>query len=664
MSTIFKLTGGVLPPHNKYQSIQRSIAQASIPATLIIPMSQHLGPPSRPIVSVGERVLKGQCIAVADDFRGAYVHASSSGIVTAIEERPHNHASGLPALSIIIETDGKDEWQWMPPIEDWRNSDKDTLLQRIHEAGVIGMGGAGFPAASKLATDKPIHTLIMNGAECEPYITADQMLMTERAEEIVKSCELLMHLLGAEKTLFGIEDNKPEAIDAVKAAVANLNATAITVVVVPTIYPSGGSKQLIQILTGKEVPSPGHSSDLGMIMQNVATAVAAYRAIVFGEASISRITTLTGEAISEPQNVEVMIGTPIAQVLQQCQWQADKADRIIIGGPMMGYTITDTHLPVIKTTNCILVPTREELPPPPPAQACIRCGLCAEACPASLLPQQLYWFSRAGEHEKLESHNLFDCIECGACSYSCPSNIPLVQYYRASKAEIRQAKLDAVKADQAKQRFEARQARLQRLEEEKVAQRAARAEAAKKRAEEAAATASANTNTDTVDPIQAAIERAKAKRAGASSTPNVTSSDPVTKLEKRLTAAKIKLASAETAGSDKVPQLKEAVATLAEQLQAAKDNAPQNATTANESSAPPVDPVQAAIERAQAKRAGLAAASAPADEIAKLEKRLATAKDKLAMAKETAPDKLDAFQAGVDKLEEKLAAAKAKAGDA
>ncbi|MEY3017861.1 MAG: hypothetical protein RL336_996 [Pseudomonadota bacterium] len=563
---IFKLTGGVHPPQNKHQSIQRPIAQADVPAQLVIPMSQHIGPPSTPIVTVGQRVLKGQCIATAESFEGAFVHASTSGKVLAIEERPHNHASGMPALSIVIESDGNDEWQRMPAMENWPQCDRQTLLQRIHEAGVIGMGGAGFPAASKLATDKPIHTLVMNGAECEPYITSDQMLMTERAEELILSCELMMHVLGASKTLFGIEDNKPEAIEAIKAAHAKRGNDKIHIVVIPTVYPSGGSKQLIQILTGNEVPSSGHSSDLGIIMQNVATAVAAYRAIVFGEPSISRITTLTGEALAAPQNIEALVGTPLSALLEQAGWQQNLADRIIIGGPMMGYTVTDTQLPVTKTTNCILVPTRAELPPPPPAQACIRCGLCAEACPASLLPQQLYWFSRAGEHDKLESHNLFDCIECGACSYSCPSNIPLVQYYRASKAEIRQARRDAKQAEQSKRRFEARQARLQRLEEEKTAQRAARAEAAKKRLEEA------NTSASVVDPIQAAIERAAAKRTSAAA-PATEAVDMIAKLEKRLTAAKIKLASAESAGSDKLVPLQEAVDKLTQQLAEAQQQA-------------------------------------------------------------------------------------------
>jgi len=648
MSIIFKLTGGVNPPENKTQSVQRPIAKAAIPRQLVIPVGQHLGPPAKPIVAVGDNVLKGQCIASADSYKGAPVHASSSGKVIAIEERPSNHASGLPGLCIIIECDGRDEWTYLPPIQDWQNADKETLLQRIHDSGVIGMGGAGFPAASKLATSKPIHTLIMNGAECEPYITSDQMLMTERAAEIIASCELLMHLLGAEKTLFGIEDNKPDAIAAVKAA-AN---ERIEVVVIPTIYPSGGSKQLIQILTGKEVPSGGHTSDIGLIMQNVATAVAAYRAVVFGEASISRITTLTGEAMGEPQNVEVLIGTPLSQLLEQGCWDAKLADRIVIGGPMMGYTITDTELPVIKTTNCILVPTKQELPPPPPAQACIRCGLCAEACPASLLPQQMYWFSRGGELEKLKEHNIFDCIECGACSYSCPSNIPLVQYYRATKAEIKLAEADAVKADLARQRFEAREARLKRLEDEKAAQRAARAEAAKQRAAEAAAISAQDAATSTDDPVQAAIARAQAKRDG--NAPATDSVDLVTKLEKRLTAAKVKLASAETAGSDKVPQLQDAVAKLDQQLAEAKANPIQaNAVAAS-------DPVQAAIERAKAKRAGQTSEESPAEKIAKLEKRLASAQTKLEMARENMPDKLEAFENSVKTLQEKLTQARSE----
>ena len=287
--------------------------------------------------------------------------------------------------------------------------------------------------------------------------------------------------------------------------------TGNEIVSFPTKYPSGGEKQLIQILTGREVPSGGLPADIGVVCQNVGTAWAIYRAVSFGEPLISRITTVTGNAVAHPRNYEVLIGTPVQYLLDQSGFDKEQCIRLIMGGPMMGYTLQDTAVPVVKTSNCVLAPTVDELPPPPPAQACIRCGMCAEACPVSLLPQQMYWFSRAQEHDKLEEHNLFDCIECGACSYACPSNIPLVQYYRASKAEIRQAEQDKIKSERSKERFDARQARIEREAAEKEAKRKARQEAAK------AKTSAATKGDDKTDLIQAAIERSKAKKAGAES---------------------------------------------------------------------------------------------------------------------------------------------------
>lgn len=649
-SRVYPIPGGVHPPENKHQSLQRPITFAGIPKQLVLPLSMHIGAPAKPIVAIGEKVAKGQRIAISNGFVSAPLHAPTSGTVIAIEDHAIAHSSGLTAPCIVIESDDLDTWCELFPVADWASRDPSDLIERIRQAGIAGMGGAGFPSAVKLATDKPIDTLVINGVECEPYITADQILMTERADQIMAGIAILQHLLKPQRVLLGTEDNKPEAIAALRAAAP----ADVEILVVPTKYPSGGEKQLIQLLTGREVPSGGLPADVGVVCLNVATTIAIHRAIRFGEPLISRITTLTGDAFANPGNVEVLLGTPVAFLLAHGQCDETTLSRLIMGGPMMGFTLSDRSVPIVKTSNCILAPTAAELPPPPPAQACIRCGMCAEACPASLLPQQLYWFSRAGEHDKLKQHHLFDCIECGACSYSCPSNIPLVQYYRASKAEIRQADADAQKAEHAKQRFEARQARLQRLEEEKAAQRAARAEAAKKRAEEAA---SAPSQQAPADPIQAAIERAKAKREGSTNATDANSNiDLVSKLEKRLTAAKIKLASAETAGSDKLPQLQAAVETLTQQLADAKAN-PAAANTAAS-----IDPVQAAIERAKAKRAGTPVPANPVDEIAKLEKRLATAKEKLAMAADSAPDKLAAFQAGVDKLEEKLAAAKAEAG--
>jgi electron transport complex protein RnfC len=453
-------------------------------------------------------------IARADGFVSVPVHASTSGTIVAIEERMVAHPSGLPSPCIVLESDGRDEWVELSGIDDYHQLDKPALLDIIRQAGIAGMGGAGFPAAVKLGVNPKagrIETLVINGTECEPYITADDILMRERADEIIEGSKILQHLVEPTETLLGIEDNKPEAIAALRAAAQD---TDVEIVVFPTKYPSGGERQLIEILTGKQVPSGGLPANIGAVCQNIGTTLAIYRAVSHGEPLISRITTVTGEALEQPQNFEVLLGSPMRFLLEQAGFQAERSTRLVMGGPMMGFTVTDDDVPIVKTTNCLLAPTETELPSPPPAQACIRCGLCAEACPASLLPQQLYWFARGKEYEKLENHKLFDCIECGACSFVCPSSIPLVQYYRASKAEVLQARTDLAKSDHSRIRFEAREERLEREALEKEAKRKARKEAAEERARQAAAAG----DEAGADPIQAAIDRAKAKKAAAQKT--------------------------------------------------------------------------------------------------------------------------------------------------
>lgn len=510
MRRVFDFHGGIHPAENKAQSLASPICSAGVPQQLVLPLSQHIGAASRPLVQVGERVLKGQMIAEAGGYVSVPLHAPSSGTVSAIEDRPIPHPSGLSAPCIVIDCDGRDEWVALQGVADFRDCEPTELLELIRAAGIAGMGGAGFPAAVKLA-GKPgasIKTLIINGTECEPYITADDILMQERAEQILEGIAILRHILQPQEVLLGVEDNKPAAIAALEAAA---RGSGVEVVSFPTKYPSGGEKQLIEILTGKQVPSGGLPVDIGIVCQNVGTAVAVGDAILGGRPLISRITTVTGEAVATPGNFEVLLGTPMQHLLDLAGFQPERCERLIMGGPMMGFTLASPLVPVVKTSNCLLTPASAELPAPPPAQACIRCGLCAQACPASLLPQQLYWFARGKEVDKLEQHNLFDCIECGACSWVCPSHIPLVQYYRASKADILQQRRDHEKAEQARLRFEARQTRITREEEEREAKRAARKQAAEKRAEQAAAEGGE-------DPVQAAIERAKAKKAAAAGT--------------------------------------------------------------------------------------------------------------------------------------------------
>lgn len=455
---VWHLRGGIHPPENKQRSLQTPIRTASLPAELIVPVQQHLGPALLPCVKVGEHVLKGQRLADSNLPQTAPVHAPSSGRITRIAAHAVLPPASTEQLCVFIETDGEDRWIRHEGVANYRQCSQSELLARIRAAGIVGLGGAGFPTEAKLLSGASgIQTLIINGAECEPYITADDALMRERAADIITGIEILAFILQAQEVLIGIEDNKSLAIGQMKQACAESN---IEVVVIPSQYPSGGEKQLIKILTGKEVPSAGLSAQIGVIVQNIGTVYSIFKAIIEGQPLISRITTLTGQALGEPGNVQALIGTPIQHLLHEAKLNDTALFRLITGGPLMGYTLDATTLPLSKTTNCLIAATREEMPPPPPEQACIRCGHCADVCPVTLLPQQLYFFSQSHELDKAEQHNIFDCIECGACAYVCPSHIPLVQYYRQTKDALRLERHKERKSEHARQRFENRNARL------------------------------------------------------------------------------------------------------------------------------------------------------------------------------------------------------------
>ncbi len=493
------LTGGVHPKECKTLSNQTPIQVAGVPQQLIIPLQQHIGAPAIPCVAVGDLVLKGQLIATAASALSINMHAPSSGVISAIEQRPYLHVSGQSCLSIVLDCDGQDQWCSLDPITDYQSLTKVDLLNFIRDAGISGMGGAGFPTAIKLAPKHAIETLIINGTECEPYITADDLLMRERAEQIVQGIHILTHLVEPQRVIIGIEDNKPQALSAMRKACCETN---FQVAELPTIYPSGGEKQLIQILTGQEVPSGKIPADIGILCQNVGTVAAIAERVLTGKPIISRITTLTGQALTQPGNYEVLIGTSVEYLLRLAGCTSE-VSRLISGGPMMGFTIDNSQAPITITSNCIIAATEQELPPPAPAMPCIRCGDCAEVCPASLLPQQLHFFALGEQYEQLQTHHLFDCIECGACAYVCPSSIPLVQYYRAAKGEIRQQQRKQLKAQQAKERFDARQERLLHEEERKEAERKARAERA------AARSQTASTSTETSVTTKASDESLK-----------------------------------------------------------------------------------------------------------------------------------------------------------
>jgi len=461
--------GGIHPPQHKHESTTRPVQTALLPRRLILPLQQHIGEPAKPVVELGEHVLRGQLIARASDFVSAPIHASSSGTVVDIGNHPIPHPSGLSAPSIVIETDGQDRWIERRPITNYTELNASALRNTIREAGIVGLGGAGFPTFIKLnpGPDRIIDTLILNGVECEPYITCDDMLLRERPEEIIAGSFIMRHALQARHCVIAIEDNKPEAYEIIRPLA---EAHGIEVAMVPTKYPQGSEKQLIQVITGKEVPSNGLPVHMGVVVHNVATAVAVYRAIQHGEPLTSRYVTVVGSGVSRPGNLDVHLGTPMQDLISQCGGTPESVQRLIMGGPMMGFALHSTEVPVIKTTNCIIAADRDDmLQTHQPVMPCIRCGACVDVCPVNLLPQQLYWYSRAKDMDKIQEYNLFDCIECGCCAYVCPSNIPLVQYYRFAKSEIWDREREREKSNHARDRFEFRKQRLEREKTEKAA---------------------------------------------------------------------------------------------------------------------------------------------------------------------------------------------------
>ena len=537
LMNLFKFKGGVKPPTNKTQSLGLPIAQAPLPTRLVVPLHQSIGGMPRPVVKAGDKVLKGQLIGQADGWISAAVHAPTSGTVLEVALHVQPHPSGLDALCVVIEPDGRDQWIERTAL-DYQAMTPEQVREHLQQSGVVGLGGAVFPTHGKLTASKtvPMEEMVINGAECEPFITCDDLLMRERAEEVVRGIGIFRDLLQPKKVLIGIEDNKPEAAAAMRAAVSALNEK-FDVVQVPTLYPAGGAKQLIRVLTGKEVPASKRSTDLGVQCFNVATAYTAWRAIAHGEPVVSRLVTVSGN-VDAPRNYEVLIGTPMDELLKLANPHPD-TDGIVMGGPMMGFLMPNNQVPVVKATNCLIAHSPRIFPPAPPEMPCIRCGSCAQACPHELQPFEMYWFSRAKNFGKTQEYHIFDCIECGCCSFVCPSRIPLVQYFRFAKSEIWAREREKNAADGAKERFEFKQLRDEREKAEKAEKlaKAAAAQAAKKAAEAAAATEATSTETASTSAvveatptvavdaekeakkatILAAMERAKAQREAAQS---------------------------------------------------------------------------------------------------------------------------------------------------
>lgn len=454
------LTGGLRVAAHKTHSTARPISHGLMPRQLILGVKQHRGAPAVPVVEAGQRVLKGQMVASAGPGPSAAVHASTSGTVRGIESRLVPLGSALrESLCIIIDTDGKDEAA-APAGPEWPVS-REAQLRRIRDGGLAGLGGAVFPTADKLALVPSCKILIINGAECEPYISCDDMLMREAPQQIVEGTLLMADLVGTPRCIIAIERDKPRAIEAIGTAARTFDDPRLSLAELPTIYPAGGERQLIEVLTGEEVPSGAYPNELGYVCHNVGTVYALQRLARAGEPLTSRIVTVTGAGIANPQNVEVPIGTPIAELIAFCGGYTNDVARLILGGSMMGYALPSDDLPVTKATNCVIAARADEVRDQRGEWACIRCGECSNVCPARLLPQELHRAAAAGDYASLLELGLDDCIECGCCDVVCPSHIPLTERFRSAKIDLLQHRRQLALSEQSEQRYRDRQNRLQ-----------------------------------------------------------------------------------------------------------------------------------------------------------------------------------------------------------
>lgn len=481
--TLWGAIGGIHPPERKRLSNTSEISFLPLADEYVLPLPQ-VGDNAVLTVTIGDYVTKGEEITNGEHFGYLPVHSPISGHVTHIEQRPSNHPSGLPQLSCVIRPDGlntlSENIHPKLALKDIENLSNQDMLGKIQHAGIAGLGGAAFPSHIKLNPASDIELLIINAIECEPYITSDDMIMREQSDAIMQGIAIIYQLLTPKRLIIAIEDNKPQAIDIMQQALSRsvLPKEGVRITSVPTLYPSGGEKQLIQIVTGQEVPSGAIPAQLGILVQNVATCYAIQDAVLRNYPLIDRVVTITGNNVSKPGNYWVPIGTPISHLLSHTHFTGNATDKVIIGGPMMGYALYNDSAPTLKGTNCVLLPNETEMAPEQKELPCIRCGECALVCPAQLLPQQLFWHSKAKEYDKALNYNLNDCIECGCCTYVCPSNIPLVEYYRVAKSAVKSKIEEKKQAELAKLRFELR---IQRLEDEKSAREAKQKEGADRR---------------------------------------------------------------------------------------------------------------------------------------------------------------------------------------
>ena len=494
---LFKLRGGVHPEGRKNLSAETAIRILPLPQRLYVPLQQHIGAAAVPVVNVGDIVKKGQLLAAGQGMISAPVHAPTSGKISALGDYPSPHPSGLPIPTITLDADGEDAWIDTQVISDPLSLSAEEISERVGQAGIVGLGGATFPAAVKLGLSRKnkVNTLIMNGGECEPYLTCDDRLMRERAPGIIEGIRLIARSVGASCVLVGIEDNKPEAIAAMLTAA---QGSDVQVVVIPSMYPMGSEKQLIQVLTGDEIPAGGRPADIGLLVHNVGTAYAVHEAIRYGRPLISRLVTVSGGAIKQPCNIEVLIGTPASALIEFAGGYSEPPARLVLGGPMMGQQISNPSVPVVKGTSGVLALTVAEIGQSA-ASPCIRCSTCVRACPVGLLPLEMAAHIRAADLEGAVKLGLRDCISCGSCSYVCPAHIPLVHYFNFAKGELAEQEKGRLKQEATKKLAEARAERLLRIEQERAeaaAKRKAAREAKERAAKEAAEKSAAEKQTE------------------------------------------------------------------------------------------------------------------------------------------------------------------------
>lgn len=479
--TVFarKTVGGIQPTPFKEDSLRSRIMSTPIPPQLTIPIGAAIGGEITLLVGIGEQVSKYQKLAVISTFAEGIsdvpVHAPTSGVITSIENSIVADHSQQQQLCISLATDGHDEALQLEPQSNYSLLSRVSIVSLIRDAGIIGMGGAGFPAADKLSgcAESVIEFLIINAAECEPYITADEALLRERADKVVVGAQILKQASAARRCIIAIEDTKPDAIATLKQALQNeVNLDqACELVIIPSKYPAGSERQLIKCVTGIEIPTGQHPTENGIVMHNVGTAYAAYETIVEGKPCISRFTTLCGQALKTPKNFEVLIGTTADFLFELCGIQTSNKLKSIVGGSLMGSELGSDKAAICKTTNCLIAASANEFQTPQAEQACIRCGFCADVCPSNLLPQQLLAFSKTTDTTQLLEHGLFDCIECGACDYVCPSKLPLVSTYKESKKLIETRRQELAHSDYWQQRFQFHQYRVKKEKDQAVSRK-------------------------------------------------------------------------------------------------------------------------------------------------------------------------------------------------